>query len=146
MSTFTSDEGVWHPAKEKVALTNHSGKTITLPDGTKVKDGEPFIYSGPDRGALIELHERGEESLGSNFRTNPEFLQAIRNMGFQNVEEYLKSIGYDSESEKARFKKISSVVTKHELPKRAKMVKDMGGGQDTAGGGLDRWGGFGEHK
>ena len=56
---------LWHPAKEHVVLPHLAG--------TKNE-----VYDGPDRAALLELFKQKVETLGQDFRTNPEFLQAIR--------------------------------------------------------------------
>ena len=142
MSTYVSAEGLWYPGKEKVGLVNKSKKTIKI-DGKDIKPGEPFIYEGPDRAALIELHKAGEENFGITFRQNPEFLQAVRNMGFNDVEKYLEWAGYDKEKADKDFQAKIARVSKHELPKRVESINIIGGGQNTAGSG-DRYGGFGE--
>jgi len=127
MARFVSDEGVWSPSKEKVGLQNNSGKTITV-NGKQILHGEPFIYEGPDRGAF-----------GESFRKHPEFLQAVRNQGFNNTDEYLKHLGYDEAKAKKEIEKTSTKITSQdELTKRTKMVETMGGG------GKDYPGGFGE--
>ena len=138
MARFVSDEGVWSPSKEKVGLQNNSGKTITV-NGKQILHGEPFIYEGPDRGALIELEDQGVTSFGESFRKHPEFLQAVRNQGFNNTDEYLKHLGYDEAKAKKEIEKTSTKITSQdELTKRTKMVETMGGG------GKDYPGGFGE--
>lgn len=142
MPRYVSREGVWYPAKEKIGLTNLSGKTKTV-DGKKVEPKEPYIYEGPDRASLFELFQAKVETFGQNFRNNPEFLQAVRNQGFQSVDDYLKSIGYDEKKVQEEFEKKASIVHKDELPKRVKMVETLGGGVDTTGSGKDRYGGFG---
>jgi len=148
MATLVSKLCEWYPAKEKVSLKNKSGKTITV-GGKKIGPGEDFIYEGPDRGALMLLEKVGtvnaecNKVLGENFMKNTEFLQSVRNMGFNDTESYLAFIGYDKEKEEENFKKKASVVTNHDLPKRAEEAKIIGGGQDTSGGGLDRYGGMG---
>ena len=75
MPRFISKEGVWHPAKERVALKNLSGKTKKV-DGEDVQPGDDYIYEGADRAALFELYKLKVETLGEDFRKNPEFLQA----------------------------------------------------------------------
>jgi len=143
MPQFISKDGVWHPATERVALRNLSGKVREV-DGEKVQPGDEYIYKGPDRAALFELFQQKVENFGQDFRTNPEFLQAIRNQGFTSVDEYLKLIGYNAEKVEADFKKKASIVHKDELPKRVKSIEVLGGGQDTAGDAKTRYGGFGE--
>ena len=146
MAKFISDGGQWSPGKEHIGLTNLSDKPIKY-DGKTYEPGEPFIYIGPDREAVKMLNEAGEEKLGHYFKNDPEFLQAVRNIGFQNADEYLAQIGYDEEKAKEEFNKKASVVNKHELPKKAKEIIIMGGGKDTSGSkDNDVIGGFGEVK
>ena len=133
MSRFISKDGVWHPAKEKVALVNR-------------KTGEPFIYEGADRAALFELFQQKVETLGTDFRYDADLLNRIRQLGFKDIEEYLKFIGYDSEKVEAHFKKNASIINKHELPEKVAAIEKMGGGVDTSGQGNDIPGGFGKPK
>lgn len=142
MPKYVSKEGVWYPAKERIALKNLSGKTKIV-DGKEIQPGDDYIYEGADRAALFELFKAGVETFGQDFRKNPEFLQAVRNQGFQNVDEFLKAMGYDEKKALEEFEKKASVIHKDELPEKVKMVQILGGGQDTSGGGQDRYGGFG---
>jgi len=143
MPNYVSHEGIWHPAKEKVGLINKSGKTIKVED-KEVNDGEPYIYEGPDRAALFELFKDNVETLGMSFKNNPEFLSAVRNMGFSNVDEYLKSIGYDDQKALDEFIEKAAEVKRHELPKKVEAIKVLGGGKDFAAQGEDQYGGFGK--
>lgn len=139
MPNWVSKGGTWHPAKEKVALTDHEGK-----DGRK--PGDPYIYDGADRGALFELFREKVEALGQDFKTDPAFIQSVRNQGFNTVDEYLKFIGYDEEKDEKEFKKKAKKVTKHEIEKTVKAIETVGGGQNYYGPGRHRLGGFGEPK
>jgi len=143
MATFISKNGKWFPAKEKIGLTNLSTKVIKY-KGEDIKPGEPFVYSGPDREALKMLHVTGEESLGRDFRNDPEFRQACRNQGFENVEAYLKHLGYDEEKEEKEFKKKAATVKSHEIPSKVEEIKILAGGQDRSGNKNDHIGGFGD--
>jgi len=158
MASYVSDKGVVHPAKEKVGLTNntdhpfeHKGKTIN--------PGEPFIYNGPDRAAVEELarvngldidSEKSIEDIqttfGNDFRKDPEFLQSVRNQGFNTVDEYLKFIDYNEEADIRKFKEKAAAVKTHDLPKRSREIFVMGGGKDMAGARQDSIGGFGEQR
>lgn len=148
MPTYHSRMGVWHPAKERVALKNHSEQVIKNPStdekykDEEVKPGEDFIYSGPDRAALFDLWQAKVESFGSDFRTDPEFLQAVRNMGYSTYKKYLKDIGFDETKLKKEFEETSEKVNMHELPKKVKAINMLAGGMDTAGGGNDIRGDF----
>lgn len=148
MPTYHSKMGVWHPSKERVALKNYSDKTIKNPStdekfkDEEVKPGEDFIYSGPDRAALFELWKDKVANLGTDFRTDPEFLQAVRNMGYQNYKKYLKDIGFDEKKAQEDFDERAEKVNLHELPKKVNAINTLAGGMDTAGGGNDMRGDF----
>lgn len=144
MPTWISKDGVWHPAKEKVGLTNLSGKTKTV-DGKKVKPGEPYVYEGPDRAALFELYKEKVDTLGTEFISDPEFINRVRQLGFT-MEEYLKFVGYDKEKVEEEFKKKAAIVNKHEIPEKIEAIQTLGGGMDTTGMNPARYGGFGEPK
>lgn len=146
MPTFISKDGVWHPAKEKIGLTNLSGKTKTIEINgkkVKIKPGDPYIYEGPDRAALFTLYQEKVETLGTNFRQDPEFINRVRQLGFT-MEDYLKAVGYDEEKVEAEFVKKAKVVTKHEIGTQVKAIETLGGGGDTSGAGQDKYGGFGK--
>lgn len=132
MPNWISDRGIWHPMKEKVAL--------------KKKDGEPYIYEGPDRAALYELWRDKVEVLGQDFKHDPDLVARIRSLGFKDIEEYLHSIGYDEEKAKKDFEARAVKINKHELPDRIQAIEQMGGGIDTSGQGNDIPGGFGKPK
>lgn len=149
----TDEKGLWHPAKEKVALTNHSDKPFKNPTtGEMVQPGDVFIYEGPDRAALFELYKIDKTgkttTLGENFRQNTEFLEYYAKMrnafGFESVDAFLSYLGYNEEEKKKEFESKASVINKHDLPKRVEMIKQVGGGSDTATGKNVRYGGFGE--
>lgn len=148
MPNYVSKGGKWYPAKEKVALKNYSEKTIENPSTDekfkeeKVKPGEDYIYSGADRAALYELWKEKVEYLGGDFRTNPDFLQACRNMGYSSYKKYLKDIGFDEKKMEEDFEKKAEKVVKHELPKKVKAIDALAGGKDFSGGGQDVKGDF----
>ncbi len=146
MSSFVSVKGKWYPAKEKIALTNLSEASIKY-DGKTIKPGEPFIYDGPDREAIKALHEAGQDHLGEDFRRDPDFIQMTRTRNFNSVEEYLEWLGYDEKKHDEECKKKMHSVKAHEIPKRVKEIKAMGGGKDHSGNrDNDVIGGFGEQK
>ena len=142
MGTWISKDAVWFPAKERVALKNLSGK-VKIVDGKEVQPGEDYIYEGADRQALFELFKEGVETLGQDFRKNPEFLQSIRNQGYNSVDEYLTAVGYNAEEVEKKFKENAAIIKSREIPKTVKAIEVMGGGVDTAGVSKTRYGGFG---
>lgn len=153
MPNFVSIRGKMFPAKESVSMTNTFGRTIESefiigPDGSHVaKEGEVFIYNGPDREAVKMLREQGLEYLGKDFKTDPEFLQSIRNMGFNDVDVYLKSIGYEEEKDTKKQEALLSIINRHLPPKEVDEIIVMGGGKDTTGNKEnDIIGGFGDER
>lgn len=149
MPSFNSKGGVWFPASERTALKNRSTQTIKNPStdeklkDEEIKPGEDYIYSGPDRAALFELWKEKVETFGQDFRTNPDFLQAVRNMGYTSYKKYLTDISFDEKKLEDEFKEKSGVVTKHELPKKVAALDTLAGGRDFSGAGQDMKGAFG---
>lgn len=153
MSNFVSKDGVWYPKKERVSLKNLSGAVIKNPSSSdskfyneEVQPGDDFIYEGPDRAAMFVLWKDKVETLGQDFRLNMELIQLARSLGYKSVDAYAKAIGYDKDTVEEDFKKKLGMVEKYEPPKGKEEVFVMGGGQDTAGGGADIIGGFGEQR
>ena len=130
---WISKDGVWHPAKEHVVLPHLVGT-------------EREVYDGPDRAALFILYKEKKETLGMNFRHDPELINRTRQLGFKSVDEYAKAMGYDKEKVEKNFEEKAAQVTKHELPKKVDAIKKLGGGRDTSGQGNDTYGGFGKPK
>jgi len=142
---YISVDGEFLPALERVALKNLSGKEKTV-EGKVVKPGEDYIYEGADRAALFELYKAGVEKFGVDFHHDSELLHRIKQLGFKNVAEYAKTVGYDKEKTKKEAEAKTAKVTLHELPAKVKAIEQIGGGIDTAGGGQDKYGGFGDPK
>jgi len=124
MPTFISKGGEWYPAKEHAVLPHLSGTPRE-------------IYDGPDRAALLLLwQESGKPEdakkcltyLGSNFKNDPDFVNRVRQLGFDNVKQYLKFIGYNEEEEMAKADKNLVTVQSHEVLRRAKAIENDGGG------------------
>jgi len=148
---FTSKDGIWHPSKERVALKNHSNKTIVNPSeegskyaGEKIAPGADYIYEGSDRAALFELFKDKVSEFGQNFHHDIELISRVKQLGYADVDEYAKVMGYDKEKVEAEFNKNASIVNQHELPKKVAAIKELGGGVDTTGSGNDMAGDFGE--
>jgi hypothetical protein len=143
MSRWISKDGIWHPAKEKVALKNITDKVKVI-GGQTVQPGEPYIYEGPDRAALFELFEQKVETLGQDFRQDIELINRVKQLGYNSVDDYAKVMGYDKDKVEELFNKHASVVTQHELPDKVKALNELGGGTDMSGQGKSIVGGFGE--
>lgn len=156
MPTFISERGVFHPAKEKVSLKYGGSKPIAkknLPVGVTISGevlnpGDDFLYDGPDRAALEVIHKEtnGDGILGFDFRNDPEFIQSVRNRGFNTVDEYLKSIGYDEAKDKEKFEKKAAKVKSHDVEARVNEIEILAGGRDFSGSKNDIIGGFGEEQ
>lgn len=153
MPEFISKLGEWHPAKEKIGLTNQGEKTIKY-DGKNVKPGDPFVYDGPDREAVKVLNQEGHKNragelvLGQDFRNDPDFLDAIAKRNFprgeEGVKQYLEFIGFSEEEASKNFNKRMGTVQAHEVPKKVKAINELGGGRDYSGQGNNVYGGFGD--
>jgi hypothetical protein len=128
MPTYVSKRGEWSPAKEKIGLTNKSDEPFEY-NGQMIQPGEPFIYDGPCRGAIKELANADVDVLGQDFKADPEFLQMIRSRGFNDMEEYLKFVGYDEEADEKSFNEKAAKVKGSEIKKRAEAIKVLAGGQ-----------------
>lgn len=153
MSSWITDaSGKWHPALEKVSLTNHGPAFKHPKSGDIVETGDPYIYEGPCRAALFDLWQIDKTgnttTLSGDFRSSPGFLATYGHMrntlGFKDVAEYLSYLGYDEASAKKRFAEKSSELKRHELPRRMAEINKLGGGRDHSGMGNDTYGGFGE--
>ena len=145
MPQYISKDGVWHVAKEKVALVNHSDKAREI-NGKMVGAGEPFIYEGPDRASLYELFKLKVDTLGIDFRKDPDLIGRVRQLGYKSVDAYAKDMGYDAEKVEKEFAEKASVVSMHELPAKVEEIDTLGGGRDFSGQGNDMKGGFGVPK
>lgn len=121
MPSYISKDGVCRPAIEKVALVD--------------KNGEPFIYDGPDRAATEYLKTTGEDHLGMPFWEDPEIIDRAHERR-KTVEEFCKtSIHTKEKREKEYAEKVKEKVL-HKLPTRKPMQKaSQSGGMNTAGGG-----------
>ena len=153
MAKWTSIAGEWYPRTESVPMKNTFGKeiesefVISENGEHKVAEGENFIYKGPDREATKMLREIDEDHLGQDFMNHPEFLQSVRNMGYNNPKEYLKIIGYDKKTEDEKQKALASIINKHELPAKSKEIIELAGGKDFSGNKENNViGGFGDQK
>lgn len=136
MPRFVSDGGVWTPAMERAVIEKTNPVT-----GEK----EPEIYVGQDREALKLLEEAGEETLGQHFSMNPDMFALARQMGYKDVNEYVKAIGFNETQAKELAAKKKAEINTHALPDKKPELKIIdGGGQDRSGNGNGIVGGFGE--
>jgi len=156
MPTFISERGQFHPAKEKVSLKYRGTKKMLKKDlpigvtisGEVLNPGDDFLYDGPDRAAMQVLFKEGGDAgtLGFDFKNDPDFIQMTRTRGFNTVDDYLKSIGYNEEVEKKKFEEKASKVKAHDIEKLVNEIEVLAGGRDFAGGSNDIIGGFGDEQ
>lgn len=128
MPTWISKGGVWEPALERVVDPN-------APKGQEV-------YEGLDRAALDQLKEEGVTALGMHFRLDPELQTRARQMGFKDVDEYLKTYGWDVKKAEEDYLKKKAVVNDHKDPPRVPPPVLRSGGDDESRSGKGRKGGF----
>lgn len=160
MSRWISLDGRWFPAMERVALKNHRNEVIKIPKKRNEKNevieweeilpGMDYIYEGPDRGALLELYmidKTGKTKyMGMDFKTDPVFLKAVKDMGHASVKDYLAYIDYDEKEMKKRFEELSSRVTPHDVVKWGTFQEMIAGGRDESGSNKHIVGGFGAEQ
>jgi len=142
MPTYISKGGIFVPAKEHAVLPHLSGT-------------ENEVYDGPDRAAEFELAQAhgvdaaGKPKVGSfgiNYLNDPDLINRARSLGYKDVKEYAKALGYNAtkEQEIAEIKEKEKIVNIHNTPIKRKAANEkLGGGTDTSGQGNDKLGGFG---
>jgi len=130
---WVSKGGEWHPAKEHVVLPHLAGT-------------DKEVYDGPDRAALYVLFQEKVDHLGQNFKHDVDLLNRIKQLGYKDIKDYCKIIGYDEEKAEKDFQEKASQVKSHEIEEKVKAIERLGGGADLSGGGADKYGGFGKPK
>lgn len=159
MPSYVSIEGECYPMKEQIALkypfkeelpidklSEHF--TVLSPEAKKrgyLIEGDDVYYDGPCREAIYALANAGEKCFGKNFRHDQDFLQKVRNLNFNDEQDYLEWIGYDEKKSKELAEQKASMVQNHNPPKREEELFIAGGGY-TMSGGKTLIGGFGEER
>lgn len=152
MAKFVSVLGKWYPAKEQASMKNTFGKTIESefvvgPTGSHVvKEGEQFIYTGPNRAAVKVLKELGEETLGKDFRKDQQFMQAFRALGFNNADEYLKYLGFNEKETIEKQMSMIDLLSTNDKKKQKEILEIAGGRDFTGNKENDVIGGFGDQR
>lgn len=131
MPSYVSNNGVWEPALEKVALIDK-------------KTGEPTIYSGKDRAAL-EAIANGDVT-SQPFWKDTEWINRVRQLHNMTMKEYMDANGFDEKTSKAEFEKKLAIVNLHKAEVRKPAKKQRSGGADTTGQGENYEGSFGGIK
>lgn len=124
MPSYISKEGVWEPAQERVVL----------PDAQKGQE----IYEGPDRAATEELKAAGVDHFGQHYSMDSELVMRARQLGFKNVDEYLRMFNYDRAKANEAYEKAKAQVVTHRDPPKVTPIHPETGG--TA-----KLQGFGDH-
>ena len=129
MPSYISNNGVWEPAMEKVALVD--------------KKGEPVIYEGKDRAALEAI--ANGDITSQHFSKDTEFINRVRQVHNMSMKEYMDANGFDEKTSKIEFEKKMSVVNLHKAGVRNPAKRQRSGGANTApGGGGSLDGSFGD--
>ena len=138
MPNYVSKGGVWVAAKEHAVLPHLSGT-------------DKEVYDGPDRAAEAEFAEAygvdengqpNKREFGIHYSHDPDIINRARSLGFKDVKEFTKAMGYNEtkkEAEKREEEKVK-VVVMHKEPKKVEAVKILGGGKDLSGQGNDTLG------
>jgi len=117
MPSWISKGGKWYPREEYAV------------DPKKPKGQE--VYEGPDREATKILKESGVEHLGQDYHMNPDLIRQARELGYKDVDTYLKEMfGYEPEKAAKKAAKAQKDVVDHK-PKAPKKAKRFASGGDS---------------
>ncbi len=117
MPSYVSNNGVWEPAIEKVAITD--------------KNGEPAVYHGKDRAALEAI--KNGDVTSQPFWKDTEFINRVRQVHNMSMKEYMDANGFDEKTSKEDFEKKLAVVNLHKPLPRKPAKRQRSGGANTAG-------------
>ena len=110
MPSFVSKNGIWEAAKERAF---------------DPKTGE--IYDGPDRAATEVLNGEGG-TMGQDASKDPQLLQASRNAGFNNIDDYLKHFAPKPKEVEAIKEAQNKIVTHANTPSKLGVTGGTKGG------------------
>jgi len=125
MPTYNSNKGVWTAAKEDVYV-DYSQSKFKANKGRK-----SFHHVGPDRAAVDQLKEVGQETLGMDVSTDPQLMEVAQKFNLT-VPEYLERFKPTEAQIKAK-EKASERVNDHSLPVSKPGVSPQGGGVTRTG-------------
>ena len=119
MPLFHSKDGVWFPGKEKVALID--------------KNGEPYVYEGPDRAALELLAKEynGAQTMGQPFWEDAETIERAHEKKMT-VDEFCKVKLHPQDVRDKDFEVRASKVNLHKSPDKKAGIRSASGGKNTA--------------
>jgi len=125
--SYISNKGIWTPAKEETYV-DYSVSKLKANKGKK-----SYVYSGPDRAAVEQLKEAGQESFGQSAERDADNIMRARQLGMT-VEDFLKlnepPTKLQLEAEEAK----RNLVIDHVAPTPKKGVQPQGGGVTISGG------------
>jgi len=125
MASHNSNRGLWSPAKEDVYV-DYSQSKFKANKGRK-----SHHYTGPDRAALDQLKEAGEDHFGIDVENDPQLLELAQRHNLK-VTEYLEKFKPTPQQE-ADKKEANERVNDHSLPVGRKGVSPAGGGVTKRG-------------
>ncbi len=106
------------------------------------KQTEYSLYTAEMRTRMLRKHT-AEEKYAFFQEQHPDLINRARQLGYKDVDEYARIMGYDKEKSEAVFKEKAAVIEKHKEPERKPETPMLGGGKDFSGQGNDKLGGFG---
>ena len=126
MPSYISNKGVWTPAKEETYVDYASSKLKAN------KGKKSYAYSGPDRAAVEQLKEAGQDSFGESAERNSENIMRARQMGMT-VEEFLKLNEPPTKKQLEAEEAKKNLVVDHSVPTPKRGVQPQGGGVTISG-------------
>ena len=126
MPSYISNKGVWTPAKEETYVDYTNSKLKTN------KGKKSHAYSGPDRAALEQLKEAGQDSFGESAERNSDNIMRARQMGMT-IQEFLKLNEPPTQKQVEAEEAKKNLVVDHAAPTPIKGVQPQGGGVTVSG-------------
>ena len=126
MPSYVSNKGVWTPAKEETYV-DYSTSKLKANKGKK-----SYSYSGPDRAAVEQLKEAGQESFGQSAERDADNIMRARQLGMT-VEEFLKLNEPPTKKQLEAEEAKRNLVIDHAAPTPKKGAQPQGGGVTMSG-------------
>lgn len=125
MPSYTSD-GKWKPAHEKTYVDYSQSKIKAN------REKKSFFHDGPDRAAVEQLKEAGQDFFGQDVKTNPDNIMRARQLGMT-IDEFLKLNDPPTEAQKKAEEEKANQVIDHSPPTPKRGVQTSGGGVTIRG-------------
>ena len=126
MPSYISNKGVWTPAKEETYVDYGSSKL------KQNKGRKSFAYSGPDRAAVEQLKEAGQESFGESAERDSDNIMRARQMNMT-IEEFLKLNEPPTKTQLEVEEPKKNLIIDHAAPALKRGVQPQGGGVTMSG-------------